>query len=73
MVLISLYLNVSFDWKFVIFYIVIGIAQLFWAIHLVRQWGKVWYFIGIVGTNCINNILEYPECPVIDSRISSTF
>jgi cytochrome c oxidase subunit I len=33
-----------------IFFVVTGIAQLFWAIPLVRQWGKVWYFIGIVGT-----------------------
>jgi len=33
-----------------IFFVVTGIAQLFWTIPLVRQWGKVWYFIGIVGT-----------------------
>jgi hypothetical protein len=49
-VLISLYLNVSFDWKFVIFYVATGIAQLFWAVPLIKHWGKLWYFIGIAGT-----------------------
>ena len=33
-----------------IFFVVTGMAQLFWVIPLVRQWGKIWYFIGIVGT-----------------------
>ena len=62
-VLISLYLKVSFDWKFVIFYAVTGIAQLFWAVPLVKQWGRLWYFIGIGGTVVLIlfwNILNAP-------------
>lgn len=33
-----------------IFFIVAGIIQIFWALPMVRRWGKVWYYIGIAGT-----------------------
>lgn len=33
-----------------IFFLVGGIAQLFWAVPMVRKWGRIWYYIGIAGT-----------------------
>ena len=33
-----------------IFFIVAGIAQLFWVVPMIRRWGRVWYYIGIAGT-----------------------
>jgi hypothetical protein len=33
-----------------IFFIVAGIAQIFWALPMIRRWGKIWYYIGIGGT-----------------------
>jgi uncharacterized membrane protein YuzA (DUF378 family) len=33
-----------------IFFIVSGIAQIFWVIPMLKKWGKTWYFIGIAGT-----------------------
>ena len=33
-----------------IFFIVAGIAQIFWALPMVKRWGKLWYYIGIGGT-----------------------
>ena len=33
-----------------IFFIVSGIAQIFWVIPMLKSWGRVWYCIGIVGT-----------------------
>jgi hypothetical protein len=27
-----------------------GIAQVFWVVPIIRQWGKTWYSIGIAGT-----------------------
>ena len=33
-----------------ILFLVGGIAQVFWVIPIIRQWGKIWYSIGIVGT-----------------------
>ena len=31
-------------------FLVGGIAQLFWVIPMLKQWGKIWYSIGIAGT-----------------------
>jgi hypothetical protein len=30
------------------FFIVTGVAQIFWVIPTARRWGKPWYYIGIV-------------------------
>jgi hypothetical protein len=32
------------------FFIVAGIAQIFWALLMVSKWGKRWYYIGFAGT-----------------------
>ncbi len=33
-----------------IFFIVCGIAQLFWVVPMIKRWGRIWYYIGIAGT-----------------------
>jgi hypothetical protein len=33
-----------------IFFIVSGIAQIFWVIPMLKRWGRIWYIIGIGGT-----------------------
>jgi hypothetical protein len=33
-----------------IFFIATGIAQIFWAVPLIKRWGKLWYLLGICGT-----------------------
>jgi hypothetical protein len=33
-----------------IFFLVGGIAQLFWTIPMIKKWGRIWYYIGIAGT-----------------------
>jgi heme/copper-type cytochrome/quinol oxidase subunit 1 len=46
-----------------LFFVATGIAQLFWAVPLVKQWGRLWYFIGIGGTVVLIlfwNILNAP-------------
>jgi uncharacterized membrane protein HdeD (DUF308 family) len=35
---------------FGIFFIVSGIAQVFWALPMIKQWGRIWYYVGIAGT-----------------------
>jgi len=32
------------------FFIVAGIAQLFWVVPMIRRWGRPWYYAGIGGT-----------------------
>ena len=33
-----------------IFFIISGIVQIFWIIPMLARWGKLWYYVGIVGT-----------------------
>jgi hypothetical protein len=32
------------------FFIIAGIAQLFWVLPMIKRWGGIWYLIGIAGT-----------------------
>ena len=42
--------SLGFNFNTGIFFIVAGIAQVFWIIPTLRRWGIPWYCIGIVGT-----------------------
>ena len=33
-----------------VFFLISGIAQIFWVIPMLKRWGRIWYFIGIAGT-----------------------
>ena len=35
---------------FSIFFIVSGVAQVFWALPMIKRWRRIWYYIGIAGT-----------------------
>ena len=50
-----------------ILFLVGGIAQVFWVIPIIRQWGKIWYSIGIAGTAVFMLlwiITRLPENPI---------
>jgi hypothetical protein len=36
--------------SFGIFFIIAGIAQLFWVVPMIKRWGRPWYYGGIGGT-----------------------
>ena len=40
----------DFSLNFFIFFLVSGIAQLFWVVPMIKKWGRPWYLIGIGGT-----------------------
>ncbi len=40
----------AFNDQMTTLFLVGGIAQMFWIIPTVKNWGKVWDYIGIVGT-----------------------
>ena len=33
-----------------IFFLIAGILQVFWILPIIKEWNKVWYYIGIGGT-----------------------
>jgi hypothetical protein len=41
---------IGFNVNNAIFFLVSGIAQIFWVLPMVKRWGKIWYYIGIAGT-----------------------
>jgi uncharacterized BrkB/YihY/UPF0761 family membrane protein len=44
-------LNATFNIaKLGFFFLVAGIAQLFWSVPMTKRWGRKWYYIGICGT-----------------------
>jgi hypothetical protein len=50
-----------------IFFIISGIAQIFWVIPMLKRWGRTWYYIGIAGTIIliiIWAITRVPENPI---------
>jgi hypothetical protein len=40
----------GFNLNTAIFFIIAGIAQLFWVVPIIRRWGLPWYLVGIGGT-----------------------
>lgn len=50
-----------------ILFLVGGIAQVFWALPMVRRWGKAWYAAGIGGTAALTAIwviTRFPGNPI---------
>ena len=50
-----------------IFFIVAGIAQLFWVLPIIRRWGLPWYCVGIAGTIVLMTlflITRMPDNPI---------
>jgi hypothetical protein len=45
-----------------VFFLISGLLQLFWVIPLIRDWGKYWYYAGMIGS--IISIVIYVEYPV---------
>jgi hypothetical protein len=55
-----------------IFFVVAGIAQVFWTLPIVRRWGKVWIYVGIAGTIILIImwiITRFPENTIIGREL----
>ena len=55
-----------------IFFIISGLAQLFWVIPVIKRWNKLWYYVGIGGTSIliILWIVEVPHNKVSELEIA---
>ncbi len=50
-----------------ILFLIGGLAQIFWVVPKIREWGKTWYSIGIAGTAVFMLlwvITRIPENPI---------
>jgi hypothetical protein len=58
---------INFNPNGAILFSVGGAAQIFWAVPMIRRWGRVWYGVGIAGTLvliAIWIITRIPENPI---------
>ena len=49
------------------FFLVSGIAQIFWILPMIKRWGRIWYYIGIAGNIAfiiLYVITRFPGNPV---------
>jgi hypothetical protein len=60
--------TINFAIDIAIFFLVAGIAQLFWVLPMIKRWGRIWYVIGIAGTIILIGIwviTRIPDNPII--------
>ena len=65
LILVSNALNFSINNA--VFFLVAGIAQLFWIVPMIKKWRRIWYFIGIGGTAILIGvwvITRIPDNPI---------
>lgn len=51
-----------------VFFLVAGIAQIFWTLPILRTWGRIWTYVGIGGTIILIivwAITRFPDNPII--------
>jgi hypothetical protein len=61
LLLILYFFNMKVGWP-ALFFLISGLLQLFWIIPLLRNWGKYWYYAGMIGS--IISIFIYAEYPI---------
>jgi uncharacterized BrkB/YihY/UPF0761 family membrane protein len=62
---------ISFNFiNYAIFFLVSGIAQLFWVLPMIKRWGWKWYAIGIVGTVILVGLTGYVIISILYNPIS---
>jgi hypothetical protein len=45
--------------EYAAFFLISGVAQLFWVLPVVKQWGRIWYIVGIGGTAIMVGLTGY--------------
>lgn len=53
--------------EYATFFLVSGVAQIFWVIPMIKKWGKVWYTIGIAGTIILVGLTGYVIANIVEN------
>ncbi|MFZ1076024.1 MAG: hypothetical protein WAN47_01185 [Nitrosotalea sp.] len=61
--LASQLLSISTAPKIMVFFLIVGILQLFWVIPTIKQWGSFWNYVGIGGTLALIGIWSLTRFP----------
>src|ERR1044072_9739238 len=47
------------DIQYTVFFLISGLAQLFWVLPMVKRWGRTWNIIGFAGTAVLVGLTGY--------------
>jgi hypothetical protein len=45
--------------QYTVFFLISGLAQLFWVLPMVKRWGRIWNIIGLAGTAVLVGLTGY--------------
>jgi hypothetical protein len=45
--------------EYATFFLISGLAQLFWVLPMIKRWGRIWYIIGTAGTVILVGLTGY--------------
>jgi len=45
--------------EYAAFFLISGVAQLFWVLPMMKRWGRIWYIVGIGGTAIMVGLTGY--------------
>jgi len=45
--------------EYAAFFLISGVAQLFWVLPMIKRWGRIWYIVGIGGTAIMVGLTGY--------------
>lgn len=51
--------------EYAAFFLISGMAQLFWILPMIKQWGRIWYIIGIGGTAIMVGLTGYTLANIV--------
>jgi hypothetical protein len=53
--------------EYATFFLVSGVAQIFWVVPMIKKWGKIWYTIGFGGTIILVGLTGYVIANIIEN------
>lgn len=45
--------------QYTVFFLISGLAQLFWVLPMIKRWGRIWNIIGFAGTAVLVGLTGY--------------
>jgi hypothetical protein len=57
--------------EYATFFLVSGVAQIFWVIPMVKKWGRIWNIIGIAGTIVLVGLTGYVIVSIVENPEST--
>jgi hypothetical protein len=51
--------------EYAAFFLISGVAQLFWVLPMIKLWGRIWYIVGIAGTAILVGLTGYAIANIV--------